>query len=296
LKYFTLEYITTNFFVQLLFVISVSIISVYVIRTLVHRFFAKTSFLSEKREKTLEGMIVSIAKYAATIGVIIFALSHYVDITKLLAGAGVIGIIVGLGAQSLIKDILSGITLLYEKQLHKGDFITVNKEYNGTVEEIGLRMLKVRQWSGKLLTIRNGEVKEILNYNMNKMRVIEKVTVSFLEDPEKVIEVLQLACDELNNEKYEYLLKDEFGQPIERYQVYGMTDLNAQYQGYEYTVIGLVKDDIYFTAAKMARLTIAKTLHQQKIQMAESNIRYTPHNAPVLKLPETESDQDTLNT
>ena len=69
-----------------------------------------------------------------------------------MAGAGIVGVIVGFGAQSLIKDILAGIFLIYEKQLHKGDFITVNNTFNGAVEEVSLRYLKVREWSGKLLT------------------------------------------------------------------------------------------------------------------------------------------------
>jgi moderate conductance mechanosensitive channel len=262
-----------NFFVQLFLAIIIAYISVVIIRIAVQRFFAKTDFLSERREKTLESMIVSIAQYAASTGIIIFALSHFFEIGKLLAGAGVIGIIVGFGAQSLIKDILSGITLLYEKQLHKGDFITINNEYSGTVEEIGLRLLKVRQWSGKLLTIRNGEVSEILNFNMDKMRVIEKVTVSFQESPAKVMSVLEGACNELNTLHTNFLLKTPTGEIIEKFQVYGMTSVNAKFHGYEYTVIGLVEDRIYFTAAKTARLTIAQHLYNEGVQMAEENVR-----------------------
>ncbi|OZM57097.1 mechanosensitive ion channel protein MscS [Lottiidibacillus patelloidae] len=265
--------ILSNFFVQLFLVILIAYFSVVIIRIAVQRFFAKTDFLSERREKTLESMIVSIAQYAASIGIIIFALSHFVEIGKLLAGAGVIGIIVGFGAQSLIKDILSGVTLLYEKQLHKGDFITVNNEYSGTVEEIGLRLLKIRQWSGKLLTIRNGEVSEILNFNMHKMRVIEKVAISFQENPAKVMNVLEGACNELNAKHTNFLLKTPTGEIIEKFQVYGMTSVNATFRGYEYTVIGLVEDKIYFTAAKNVRLTIAQHLYNEGIQMAEENVR-----------------------
>jgi moderate conductance mechanosensitive channel len=279
--------ILENFFVQLLIVIVIAYLSVIIIRVAIQRFFAKTQFLSERREKTLESMIVSMAQYAASIGVMIFALSHFVEIGKLLAGAGVIGIIVGFGAQSLIKDILSGITLLYEKQLHKGDFITVNNEYSGTVEEIGLRLLKVRQWSGKLLTIRNGEVSEILNFNMDKMRVIEKVTVSFQENPERILSVLDNACNELNTNHTHFLLKDEKSEVIEKFQVYGMTSLNAKHRGYEYTVIGLVKDHIYFTAAKTARITIAQHLYREGVQMSAENVRFLHAK------PEIENEKET---
>lgn len=71
------------------------------------------------------------------------------DFGKILAGAGVAGIVIGFGAQSLIKDVLAGVFLIYERQPHKGDYVTVNNLFNGTVEEIGLRSPQIREWSGK---------------------------------------------------------------------------------------------------------------------------------------------------
>ncbi|MFP9048875.1 mechanosensitive ion channel protein MscC, partial [Enterococcus faecalis] len=80
---------------------------------------------------------------------------------------------------SLIKDVLAGVFLIYERQLHKGDYVTVNNLFNGTVEEIGLRSLQIREWSGKLLTISNGEVRQIENYNIDFMRITESFLISF---------------------------------------------------------------------------------------------------------------------
>ena len=248
-------------------------LSVVIINKLVQNFFKRTSFLEERKEQTLESMIRSITKYTATIGFIFFAISQYVDdFAKLLAGAGIIGIIVGFGAQSLIKDILSGIFLIYEKQLHKGDFITVNNTYYGTVEEIGLRFLKVREWSGKLLTISNGEVKQIQNYNIDRMRVIERVVVSFRENPQHVFTILEKVCETLNNEFDHCLKRDSTNCIAEPFQIYGMTSLNAGFRGYEYTIIGLVDDLMYWTAAKETRRITAQALFEHGIQMAEENL------------------------
>lgn len=132
------------------------------------------------------------------------------DFGKILAGAGVAGIVIGFGAQSLIKDIVAGIFLIYERQLHKGDYVTVNNLFNGTVEEIGLRSLQIREWSGKLLTISNGEVRQIENYNINYMRITESLLVSFKEDPERVYRVLEEACDMLNQELRDSLKETSF--------------------------------------------------------------------------------------
>jgi moderate conductance mechanosensitive channel len=248
-------------------------LGVTIVNKLVHNFFQKTDFIEERKEQTIESMIRSLTRYTATLGFIFYTLSQFVDnFGKLLAGAGIVGIIVGFGAQSLIRDILAGIFLIYEKQLHKGDFVTINNTYNGTVEEIGIRVLKIREWSGKLLTISNGEVKQIQNYNFERMRVIERVVVSFRENPERVFTILEKACEQLNKELQHCLKKDATNCIIEPFQIYGITSLNAQFRGYEYTITGLVDDQLYWTASKEARRIIAQTLYDHGVQMAEEQM------------------------
>jgi moderate conductance mechanosensitive channel len=248
-------------------------LGVTIVNKLVHNFFQKTDFIEERKEQTIESMIRSLTRYTATLGFIFYTLSQFVDnFGKLLAGAGIVGIIVGFGAQSLIRDILAGIFLIYEKQLHKGDFVTINNTYNGTVEEIGIRVLKIREWSGKLLTISNGEVKQIQNYNFERMRVIERVVVSFRENPERVFTILEKACEQLNKELQHCLKKDVTNCIIEPFQIYGITSLNAQFRGYEYTITGLVDDQLYWTASKEARRIIAQTLYDHGVQMAEEQM------------------------
>ncbi|MEO2077253.1 MAG: mechanosensitive ion channel family protein [Bacillus sp. (in: firmicutes)] len=248
-------------------------IFVYIINKLVHDFFKRTHFIEERKEQTIESMIRSLTKYTATLTFIFFAISQYVNhFGRVLAGAGVVGVIVGFGAQSLIKDILSGIFLIYEKQLHKGDFITINNTFNGTVEEIGLRFIKLREWSGKLLTISNGEIKQIHNYNINQMRVIERVVISYRENPEKVIEVLELACEKINEVNKPCMKLDATECIVEPFKVYGMTTLNASFRGIEYTITGLVDDAFYWDAAKQARKIIAQTLFDHEIKLAEDTM------------------------
>ncbi|MFZ0370701.1 MAG: mechanosensitive ion channel family protein [Halobacillus sp.] len=254
-------------------------LSVVIIRKIIQSFFKRTSFIEERKEQTLESMFNSIISYAAVIGFIFIVLDQFIPIGRLLAGAGVIGIIVGFGAQNLIKDFFAGLFLLYEKQLHKGDFITLNNTFHGTVEEIGLRFLKIRQWSGRLLTISNGQITTIENYNFEHMRVIEKITTNFKEDPKRMFEVLEEACVRMNEELAVYVKKDLADKPIEPFQVYGMTSLNDHYRGYEYTVTGLVYDLVYWTAAKETRRILAETMHKHKIAMAEQRIEMRTYSS-----------------
>ncbi|WP_226035364.1 mechanosensitive ion channel family protein [Aquibacillus saliphilus] len=250
-----------------------------VLRKLITSFFVRTDFLDEKEESTIESMLISMIKYVITFGFIVYVLSAFdVQVGNILAGAGVIGIIVGFGAQSLIKDLLAGLFLIYEKQLHKGDWIKVNNSHSGVVEDIGLRFLKVREWSGILLTMSNGQVTTIENYNIDKMRVIETITTSFNEDPKRMFTLLEQTCERLNSELSNYLKKDASGSPVEPFVLYGLSSLNDQYRGYQYTVTGLCDDLLYFTAAKEARRMIAEALYDNNIQMAEQHIDLTAKN------------------
>jgi small-conductance mechanosensitive channel len=246
---------------------------VTVFRRIIRSFFDRTNFMEDRKERTLESMLNSLVRYVATFGLIVYILSvFHIPVGKMLAGAGVIGIIVGFGAQSLIKDLLAGLFLLYEKQLHKGDWVKVNNSFQGIVEDIGLRFLKIRQWSGALVTISNGQVQTIENFNIEEMRVIESITVSFYEDPKRVFEVLELAVIRLNKELDGFLKKDPLEKVIDPFKVYGMSSLNHQFHGYQYTVTGLCNDLVYWTAAKETRRIIAETLYENQVQMAEQRV------------------------
>ena len=246
---------------------------VFILRKIIRSFFKRTRFVDDKKEKTIETMLNSIIKYTATIGFIFYILEIFgLKPASMLAGAGVLGIVIGFGAQSLVQDLLGGIFLLYEKQLQQGDWIRINDKYEGLVEEIGFRVIKLRQWSGILVTISNGQVQTIENFNMNKMRVIESVTVSFYEDPKKIFSILEETANRLNAELGDYLKKDLTGKPIEPFALFGMGSLNDQYRGYKYTMTGLCEDLAYFTAAKETRRIIAETMYEHNIQMAEQHI------------------------
>ncbi|MFC0272885.1 mechanosensitive ion channel family protein [Metabacillus herbersteinensis] len=250
-------------------------LSIMLINKLLQKFFQRTDFIEDRKEKTIQSMLRSLLRYVATIGFILYVISLFVDdFGRILAGAGVAGIIIGFGAQSLIRDILAGMFLIYERQIHQGDFITINNIFNGTVEEIGLRSLKVREWSGKLLTISNGEIKQIQNYNIDRMRVIERVVISFRENPERVWAALQKVCDNLNEQYGQCLKKDSADCVIEPFQIFGMTSLNAGFRGYEYTITALVDDLLYWDTGKEARRVIAQVLYDEGIGLAEELVYF----------------------
>lgn len=248
---------------------------VYVVAKIINKtlkkVFSRFGFLNKKDEETIRSVVHSILKYGGTIVVVGYIFSLYFDVSKVLAGAGVLGVILGFGAKRLIRDSLAGFFLLYEGQLLKGDFVTINGTYSGTVENISIRYLMIREWSGKLLTINNGEIREVQNYNEGKMRLIERFIFSYREEPKQAKAVLETIVEEINEAYQNFLLTTEEGEIVEPFQFHGMTVANAQNLGYEMAVTGLVKDHEYFQASRTIRFYVMQRLFEENIQLAEAN-------------------------
>ncbi|MDR7401933.1 MAG: mechanosensitive ion channel [Armatimonadota bacterium] len=119
---------------------------------------ARTGVLDEPRRRTLQSLLESLARYLLAFIALVMVLRELgVDATAILASAGVVGIAVGLGAQTLIRDIIAGVLLISEDLLHVGDVITVDSR-TGTVERIGLRTTQFRTDDGEVWTIPNGRL------------------------------------------------------------------------------------------------------------------------------------------
>lgn len=122
------------------------------------------------------------------------------DIAPLLAGAGVAGVALGFGAQSLVKDFLSGIFLLIEDQFGVGDFVNLDGGVIGTVEAMGLRLTQVRAFDGTLWYVRNGEILRAGNSTQEWSRAVASVQVPLGTDVDIVRAALGRAVDRVQND------------------------------------------------------------------------------------------------
>jgi small conductance mechanosensitive channel len=237
----------------------------WVLRYSLHQFFQRTSFIDEKKEGTIESVIKNTSKYLTLILVLITAIQPFVDWRNILVAGGVLTAIVGFGAQSAIKDFLYGFFFLFEGQLKKGDFVTINNELAGTVEELGFRAVSVRLTDGRLMTVPNGEVLKVVNGNVNHRRVFESAIIDFKEDPARVRVVLESLCEELNELHTEYLLRDTEGEFVETYRYWGLSSLDASPYGFKFSIVATVQDVHYLQAAQEAKFRLAKRLHEEGI-------------------------------
>jgi small conductance mechanosensitive channel len=124
-----------------------------------------------------------------------------IDIGPLLASAGVLGIAIGFGAQSLIKDLLSGLFVLLEDQYNKGDVVKV-AGIAGLVVEVNLRRTILRDLDGIVHSIPNGQITTSSNYTRDWARVNLDVSVGYGEDLERVTEVINKVGKELAEDEY----------------------------------------------------------------------------------------------
>jgi small-conductance mechanosensitive channel len=117
----------------------------------------------KERASTIGGVLSATLKVAIWIIAIAMALGEFgFDLGPLIASAGVVGVALGLGAQTLVRDVLSGIFMLIEDQYGVGDKVDL-LEVQGTVEKVGLRVTTVRDTSGTLWYLRNGEILKVGN-------------------------------------------------------------------------------------------------------------------------------------
>ena len=153
-----------------------------------------------QRARTLGPLMKSVTRYALAFMTLMVTLREVgVDIRAVLVSAGVLGLAVGLGAQSLIKDVITGFFILFEGLIAVGDVIEVGSHV-GTVESIGLRVTKLRMLNGAQRVIPNGELTQFANYNKGWARAVLDVTVAYDVDVRRALELLERLAREWGRE------------------------------------------------------------------------------------------------
>jgi small conductance mechanosensitive channel len=152
----------------------------------------RLTLLQENKAKTLSALLKSLWRYTIYALTIVLVLSRLqiMDVAPILAGAGILGLAVGFGAQNLVRDIISGFFIILEDQFSVGDFITTGA-YSGIVEELGLRITRIRDFSGELHIIPNGSIEAVTNRTRGNMRAMIDVGVAYEEDIDHVLAVLE---------------------------------------------------------------------------------------------------------
>jgi small conductance mechanosensitive channel len=161
----------------------------------------------EKRVDTLASILNATSRIIAwTIIMMVVLREIGVDIAPLIAGAGIVGLAVGFGAQELVRDFISGFFMLLENQISTGDVAIINGA-SGLVESIGLRTITLRDASGVVHVFQNGKINSLSNMTKTWSAMVFDIGVAYKEDTDRVCAVMKQVGDTLLND-------EEFGPKI----------------------------------------------------------------------------------
>ena len=173
-------------------IISVSALAIFLMNIILSKLFQKTN-----RQKTVMSLMRSMIKWVIIIITILLVLNAFgVDTSTLLASAGILALIIGLGAQSLIADIIAGFFIVFEEEYQVGDIITIDG-FRGTVADIGIRVTKIIDAGGNIKIVNNSDIKSIINQtselsvakcvmSIDYDESVERVEVVFKKNLEKI--------------------------------------------------------------------------------------------------------------
>jgi small conductance mechanosensitive channel len=183
---------------------------------------AASSTRRVQRARTMGSLLKSITSGVIYTVLAIMTISELgYDVAPLIAGAGILGVALGFGAQSLVKDFLSGIFMIFEDQYGVGDVVDLG-EASGTIEAVSLRVTRLRDVNGTVWYVRNGEILRVGNMSQNWARTVLDVGVAYSEDLVKVRQVLKdVAHDLWDDEEFKGLI-------IEEPEVWGVEALNPE--------------------------------------------------------------------
>ncbi len=196
---------------------------------------------------------------------LLIALSNIgINITPLLAGAGVVGIAIGFGAQKLVQDVVSGIFFLIDDAFRAGEYISIEGTL-GTVEKISLRSMQLRHHRGAVHTIPYGEIPKLTNYSRDWVIMKLRFTVPFDTDLHKVKKIFkQIGKEMLEVEEFQ----DDFIQPFKSQGVLEVNDVGIVLRGKF-----MAKPGTQFMIRKELYNRVQKAFDENGLQFARKEVR-----------------------
>ena len=212
----------------------------------------------DRRRVTLARLVYRVTHYVIGFIAFVMILSVFgVNVMSILAAAGVVGLAISFGAQSLIKDIFAGFFILLEDQYGVGEYITVNQSFTGVVELIDLRITRLRGDDGELIVIPNGTITDVINYCRGSLRIKEVFEISFDSDIGEAEAVILKAAKAFYLEHKELL----FGEPA----VEGVEEIGAS--GVSLCLILYCQPMAKWQIGRAIRKTIVQSLQEAGIEI-----------------------------
>lgn len=182
---------------KIIIILLFSYLAVFIGKKIIARVFLIRLHNNERRQVTIVKLMQSVLSYLVYFSAIMGILSViHVDVVGLIAGAGIASVAIAFGAQSLVKDVITGFFIILEEQFSVGDYVRINAA-EGTVMEIGLRTTKIKGITGEQFIIPNGTINDVTNFSINNSKAMIDMQVAIEANIEKVQQIIQSYLDTL---------------------------------------------------------------------------------------------------
>lgn len=163
--------------------------------------------MKSRHAETIKSLLGNCLKYAVAIYAVVFGLSILgVNMMAVIASLGVLGLIVGFGAQTLIEDVITGLFIIFEGQIHVGDIVTIDN-FRGTVTSIGIRTTQITDSGGNIKIINNSDIRTLTNLSEVDSVAVVDLSISYGADLEQAEEAVKQLLEELPS-RYPKVFKD----------------------------------------------------------------------------------------
>lgn len=230
--------------------------------------------IDARRKNTLGSLFQNVVKYTVYFILLLTILPFFgIHIEALLAGAGVAGIAIAFGAQSLLKDFFNGLFILFEDQYGVSDYVQINGTW-GEVRTLGLRITVIKVWTGELVFIPNGQINQVINYSKENSIAVIDVNVGYQSDTAKAIQIVQEVMNILSRDENDI---------VGDVSVLGVQSLNDS----TYTIRATADCAPYthFGIIRLAKQMIHKEFLEQQIDLPAQKVVYmhekTQPNSPM---------------
>ena len=188
--------------IKVLSVILISLILVSISKKIVGKLiFIKTNKVPIKRQKSIVNLISNIVRFFILFIALTIILEEFgIDTKSFIASLGVFSLVIGLALQDLLKDIISGFSIVFEGLYNIGDWIEISS-FKGEVISTSLRTTRIRAYTGEVKIISNRNITELTNYSMDDSNAIVDVEVSYDSKLDKVDKVISDICADFEGEE-----------------------------------------------------------------------------------------------
>ena len=211
----------------------------------------------DKRTKTLKKLISSSTKIIVWFIIISIIFSQFgIDIAPFIASAGIVGVALGFGAQSIVKDFISGVLLLMEEAYYVDEFVEING-FKGTVIRRGLRSTSLQNYKGEIKIIGNGEITDLINFSRTDSIALIEFNIDYNTDFKKLNTLIQ---------DFLIKMKKEYNKILETPQFLGITKLGDF--GIQCSIIAKTTNNEHYEIERIIRANLISFLKQNDISIA----------------------------